>query len=364
MADPLHIDLRLALGDHTLPVSFDTSAKVTGIYGPSGVGKSSLLRAIAGLQPASGSLRFGDQVWQDGQTALAPEHRHIGWVPQDALLFPHLDVRANLLAGRARATARGHDVQALLSRVTDLLEIGPLLNRSTTDLSGGERQRVALGRALCSGPQLLLLDEATAALDAALKRRILQFLLRIRAEFDIPMIWVSHNPRDLQALCDDLVVLGAKGVQAQGHPRILLADPNVLPDRSATDFESLLPGVVVHSDHQRCRLKLSKGDAEITVLPSGIPVHAEALVAIRARDVILATQDPGGVLSARNSLRAVVAQITPTATGNLVHLDLIDAQGPHLAAHLSVQAVEELDLGPGVSVRAIFKASACALVPR
>ncbi len=218
-ASVLEVDVRLALDRFELEVDFVADQPVTGVFGASGAGKTSLLEVVAGLRRgARGRLAFGGEVWLDSTARrfVPPERRHIGYVPQDGLLFPHLNVRENLLAGRKRAVESGQQPAEALETVAGLLELGQLLERSVATLSGGERQRVALGRALCSGPPLLLLDEPLASLDLPLRRRLLPFLRRVRDQLTVPMLLVSHDPIEVQARCDDLSVLEEGRAIARG----------------------------------------------------------------------------------------------------------------------------------------------------
>jgi molybdate transport system ATP-binding protein len=214
MVDPeeaMKLELRqvhLPLADFALAVDGVFEARVLGLCGPSGAGKTSLLDLIAGLRRApSGRIVVDGSVLSDAATgAFVPvPARRIGYVPQDLALFPHLSVRRNLLYGRR------HDVETdplfSVEHVVQVLDIGPLIERGIRDLSGGERQRVALGRALLSSPKLLLLDEPLANLDAALKDRIVAYLKRVRDEFPVPMIYVSHSEREVNELCDTVVRL-------------------------------------------------------------------------------------------------------------------------------------------------------------
>ncbi|MEO1369111.1 MAG: ATP-binding cassette domain-containing protein, partial [Acidobacteriota bacterium] len=190
----LELDLELPLDRFTLEVRGRFEAPSLGVFGASGAGKTSLLQLIAGLRrPRRGKIRLGDEVWFDSEAGLfvRPEKRRLGYVPQDGLLFPHWDVRQNLLAGAGRVEAAA-EAREIFRETVALLELDALLERSVTSLSGGERQRVALGRALCSGPSLLLLDEPMASLDLGLRRRLLPFLGRIREELTVPMLLISH----------------------------------------------------------------------------------------------------------------------------------------------------------------------------
>ena len=198
-------NVTLPLAEFTLSVDAIFTAQTTGLSGPSGAGKTTLLELIAGLRrPATGVIRLDETVLADvgEKFSLPPEKRHIGYVPQDLALFPHLNVRKNLFFGHRTIPDQG--LASDPERVISLLEIGPLLDRHIHAISGGERQRVALGRALLAGPRLLLLDEPLSNLDARLKGRILPYLQAIRHEFALPILHVSHLREELNALCDEV----------------------------------------------------------------------------------------------------------------------------------------------------------------
>jgi molybdate transport system ATP-binding protein len=200
--------IRLPLADFVLEVDVELHNQVTAIFGASGAGKTSLLDLIAGLRkPASARIQLEERVLTDTArgAALPPCQRAIGYVPQDLALFPHLSVRKNLLYGQKRQQGDG----SLFSfeHVAGVMEIEPLAGRSVTGLSGGEKQRVALARALLSSPKLLLLDEPLASLDEPLKAKIIPYLLRVRQEFRLPMLYVSHDRREVETLCDEVLEL-------------------------------------------------------------------------------------------------------------------------------------------------------------
>jgi molybdate transport system ATP-binding protein len=204
-------------GGFSLDAQFVTSAQVTAVSGPSGSGKTSVLYMIAGLlRPQSGAIRFGPRVWleSDHGIHLKAEQRHVGFVFQDHLLFPHLSVQRNLMYGRRRR--RGRSVAIEPSRVIEVLELGDLLARYPRNLSGGEKQRVALGRSLLSGPELLLMDEPLAALDAGLKDRILTYLERVVEEWHVPTIYVSHSLAEVRRLADRVIALDQGRVTING----------------------------------------------------------------------------------------------------------------------------------------------------
>lgn len=212
-------NVRLSLASFTLEIDAALTQRVTAIFGPSGAGKTSLLELVAGLRrPAAGQIRVDSDVLSDAADGrfVRPQYRAIGYVPQDGALFPHLSVRKNLLYGFG--TARNRPAAMSFEHVTEVLEVVPLLERSTDGLSGGEKQRVALGRALLAAPRLLLLDEPLASLDAALKERLVPYLLRVRDEFAIPMIYVTHSPDEVVALCDEVMILRAGRIEKRGRP--------------------------------------------------------------------------------------------------------------------------------------------------
>ena len=215
--------LRLPLARFTLEVDAMLAGRVTAVFGASGAGKTTLLEIIAGLRrPAAGRVSIGDTVLTDvaARVAVPPARRAVGYVPQDGALFPHLSVRENLRYGLVARGGAPEGGAAGLSyeHVVEVLEIGALADRAIGTLSGGEKQRVALGRALLAAPRLLLLDEPLAGLDAALKERLLPCLARVRDEFGVPMLCVTHSPDEVMALCDEVVVLAQGKVVRRGAP--------------------------------------------------------------------------------------------------------------------------------------------------
>ena len=333
---------------------------VMGIFGASGSGKTSLLEAVAGLRHGvEGRIVAGSEVWLDSDDGIdrPPEDRQVGHVPQDGLLFPHLDVRGNLLAGARRARKLGLDPEALLHRITSMLELEPLLDRAVQNLSGGERQRVALGRALCSGPRLLLLDEPLAALDVPLRRRLLPYLRRLRAELTVPMLLVSHDPLEVMALCDTVMVLRQGRVAGRGDPRALLADPRILgPEEGEGAFENLLVGRLLRRERGTAVVELGPG-VELVTGPGPEAIDCDVLVGIPANEILLALREPIG-LSARNILSATVVEVRPAGEVRWVSASL----GPGLPA-LTVEVTADtpaaLGLEPGQELFLVIKATSC-----
>src|SRR6201996_272396 len=215
-------DVSKKLGEFTVEAAFTSEGRVTGLFGASGAGKTSLISMIAGLlRPDRGTISIDDQTLDDTSagTHVAAYRRRIGYVFQDARLFPHLDVRRNLDYGRRMNRLK--EDNALWQRVTDLLDIGHLLDRRPGRLSGGERQRVALGRALVSQPRLLLLDEPMGSLDEERKEEILPYLVRLRDEAGTPMVYVSHDATEMRQLATQIAIIRRGRVTAFGGAEVL-----------------------------------------------------------------------------------------------------------------------------------------------
>ncbi len=364
----LDLAIHLQLDRFELDVELETQSPVTGLFGASGAGKTSLLETIAGLRRgATGHVRLGGEVWLSSRDRrfVPPEHRRIGYVPQDGLLFPHLNVRRNLLAGSRRARLSDGDSQTTLGAVADLLELTPLLDRHVATLSGGERQRVSLGRALCSGPALLLLDEPLAALDLPLRRRLLPFLSRVRQELTVPMILVSHDPTEVQALCDDVVVLRHGRVFARGEPRSVLRDAKVFSLASQEGYENILPGHLLKDGEATRHIRLGgRGSPVELVVPGSDVATGEVLVGLPANEIMIATERPRG-LSARNVLPARIVEIRTHEQGQQGHLGVITADLGHGVPPIVVEVTEttpgQLGLTPECQVFLVIKATSCRL---
>ncbi|WP_088278660.1 molybdenum ABC transporter ATP-binding protein [Ideonella sp. A 288] len=357
--------LRLARRDFALDVSLALPEKgVTALFGPSGCGKTSVLRALAGLDRAAGRVALGDAVWQDDATGtFVPTHRRpLGYVIQEAALFPHLDVRRNLDYGLKRSAAegqRGTQEQALAQAV-DLLGIGGLMARWPATLSGGERQRVAIARALATGPRLLLMDEPLAALDAARKAEILPYLERLHRELALPIVYVTHSMDEVARLADHLVMLQAGRVQAAGPLAELLARPD-LPLARQDEAGVVIDATVVEHDrgYGLSRIGFPGGTLWLgeTAAAPGERVRARVL----ARDVSVARQAPTES-SVINVLPVVLDSLQADRSTALLRL-AVGVSGAQdagrarvwLLARITRRSCEALALQPGDALYAQIK---------
>lgn len=356
MSSEIQACFRVSRRDFELDVDLTLPGTgVTALFGHSGSGKTTCLRAMAGLEPsAEGRFAIGEQVWQDDHTGLRlPTHqRPLGYVFQEASLFPHLSVQANMEFGQKRTpTAKG---MVSLEETADLLGITPLLRRKPAELSGGERQRVAIARALLAAPQILLMDEPLAALDLKRKQEILPYLERLHRELSIPIIYVSHAPDEVARLADHLVLLDAGRCIASGPLNDVLTRLD-LPGAFADDAGVVLPLTVsAHEADDLTRLSFPGG--EIFVSRHDEPVGTPLRCRIHARDVSLALSPPMHS-SILNCVAATVIDLAPTNTPGHVLVKL-DASSAPLLARITRRSADKLSIRPGLALRAQIKAVA------
>jgi molybdate transport system ATP-binding protein len=349
--------ISLPLAHFTLEVNGEMNRRVTAVFGPSGAGKTSLLDLIAGLRTArSAFIELDGQVLTDTakKFSVATHRRGLGYVPQDLALFPHLSVRQNLLYGR-----KTHDTANPLfafERVIDVLEMQPLISRGVTELSGGEKQRVALARALLASPRLLLLDEPLASLDMPLKTKIIPYLARIRDEFQIPMLCVTHDRFVALTLADEMVVLVNGKVQQTGSVPDVFARPANAEVARFVGVENLQPGSITSVNDGLATV--SVGRATLTALAPEAAAR-DVFVCIRGEDVVL-QRDVAAVSSVRNRISARILSLR--TEGPLARVEL-DAGFP-LFALITRPACAELALREGETITALVKASVIHLVPR
>jgi molybdate transport system ATP-binding protein len=352
----LSVAFRHRLPGLSLDVAFQAPRGVTALFGRSGAGKTTVINAVAGLLcPDAGRITVGDRVLFDSATRcnLPPAARAIGYVFQDARLFPHLTVRQNLTYGQwAARRGRGEDPD----RIIALLGIETLLPRRPGTLSGGERQRVAIGRAILSNPQILLMDEPLAALDDARKAEILPYLERLRDEIDLPILYVSHAMTEVARLATTLVLMDQGRVTAAGPVADILADPATAPTLGLREAGALLMArVAAHDGDGLTRLDSAAGPLWLPQLAA--PIGASLRLRILAQDVMLATERPQG-LSALNILPATVQDIRlGDGPGALVRLAAGDEA---ILARITRRSASALALKPGQPVFAVLKAVSVA----
>jgi molybdate transport system ATP-binding protein len=352
----LEVALRHRFPGFALDVAFDAPPGVTALFGRSGSGKTTVINAVAGLlRPEYGKITADGVVLLDTArgVSLPPPRRRIGYVFQDARLFPHLTVRQNLLYGRWFAP-KGAGVS--LDRIVDLLGMGPLLARRPGALSGGEKSRVAIGRAILSSPRLLAMDEPLAALDEARKAEILPYLERLRDELHLPILYVSHAMGEVARLANTVVLLETGRVTAVGPTAEILSNPLAAPGLGLREAGALLTARVAAQDADGLT-RLDSAAGPLWLPRVAAPVGASLRIRILAQDVMLATIRPEGI-SALNILPATIRDIRQgDGPGALVRLD---AGGEALLARVTRRSVEALGLGPGLAVFAVLKAVSVA----
>ena len=350
----LNVAVTKARGAFTLDARFESPTPgVVALFGRSGCGKTTLVNVIAGLlQADSGLIELHDTRWLDTARKLdvPVEQRAMGYVFQDARLFPHLNVTANLRYAQKRATRPAF---ITLERVVDLLALSPLMQRRTHQLSGGERQRIAIGRALLSQPRLLLLDEPLASLDSARREEVLPYLELLRDELSLPMVYVSHDFDEVLRLATHLVLMEDGKVIAQGGVGAMSLNPALRAIIGVDEVGAVVEGTVLAEDTASGLTRVQVGRGELNVKLANMSVGTRLRVQLLARDIIVATQ-PAHSLSVRNSLKGVITAIA----GDHDDSDLItiDVGGTAVMARVTRAATRELNLAIGLPVWALVKA--------
>jgi molybdate transport system ATP-binding protein len=326
---------------------------VVALFGRSGSGKTTLVNVIAGLlAPDAGQVAVDDTPLLDTERRMSvpAEKRCIGYVFQDARLFPHLNVMANLTYAQKRASRPAF---ISLERVADLLDLNPLMQRRTPQLSGGERQRVAIGRALLSQPRLLLLDEPMASLDAARREEVLPYLEILRDQLALPMVYVSHDFDEVLRLATYLVLMDRGKTVAQGGMGEMSLNPGLRAIIGADAVGAVLEGVVLGADPHSGLTRVQVGSGELKVKLSGHAAGAKLRVQLLARDIIVATQ-PAQSLSVRNSLHGMVESVVADEDdSDLIAINIGNAT---LMARVTHAATRDLGLKVGLPVWALIKA--------
>jgi len=360
----LSINVQRQVGDFTIDVKIETGSGITSLFGRSGAGKSTIVAMIAGLiKPDEGQIRIGDKVLFDSTQGIdiTPERRGVGYVFQDARLFPHMSVAQNLRYGLNRLDAgkRGETFQ----RVVALLGLETLLNRRPGKLSGGEQQRVAIGRALLSNPRVLLMDEPLASLDAARKSEILPYIERLSTEFDIPVIYVSHALEEVVRLSDTLVLISDGTAVAQGAVEDIMGRLDLGPLTGRYEAGAVLSPTVAGQVPEHQLTKLDLLGHQMFVPQVDLEPGTTVRLRVRARDVSLALTRPVGT----SILNIMPTTVSEFETDNGPHVEValkVTPQDGHngaaqiVLARITQKSLHDLGLAPGKPVYALIKAVA------
>ena len=351
----LEVDVHHRVGEFALDVGVSAGDGVTALFGRSGAGKSTLVGMIAGLvKPARGRIVLNDRILFDSEKAinLPARRRRVGMVFQEARLFPHLSVRRNLLYGQ---WAGGRRNAPDLDAVCGLLGIHDLLDRSPDTLSGGEAQRIAIGRALLSAPDILLLDEPLSQLDGARRADILPWLDRLAHEAGTPIVYVSHAFDEITRLADNLIVISDGGVLASGPVEEVISRIDLGPATGRHEAGSLLRGEISGHDETYGLTTLSLNGADLTVPAIAGPAGTPVRLRIRARDVVLALERPSKI-SIRNIIPVTIAEIAFEEGPFAEVLTRVGDQ--NLRARITRRSADELGLAPGAEAYALIKSVA------
>ncbi|HEY7904291.1 MAG TPA: molybdenum ABC transporter ATP-binding protein [Casimicrobiaceae bacterium] len=350
----LDVDIEQSLGDFRLAARFATEAPVTGVFGRSGAGKTSLVNAIAGVtRPERGHIRVGDNWLFDAARGvdLPSPRRRVGYVFQDALLFPHLSVRANLHYGQRLRPVVERFIDA--ARVIDVLGLATLLDRRPASLSGGEKQRVAIGRALLAQPRILLLDEPLASLDLPRKTEILDYIERLRDAFRIPIVYVSHAVPEITRLADAVVVLSEGRCIAAGDVDEVMGRVDLRPFTGRYEAGAVIEATVTAHDTGDRLTTLGFSGGELIVPGLDAAIGSRVRARIRARDVSLAVQRPAGI----SILNVLHGRVTSIQQGEGPVADVALAVGDAaIVAQITRRSLAQLGIREGIDIHALVKA--------
>lgn len=366
MTAALEFRAEKAFSGFRLDVAFEAEAGITALFGPSGSGKTTVADMIAGIRlPDAGRIVLDGNVVLDTDAGvdLPPERRHVGYVFQDGLLFPHMTVRRNLLYGRAPEEGQR------FGEVSRLLDLEALLDRYPATLSGGEARRVAIGRALLSAPQALVLDEPLTGIDPARRQAFFPYLERLRAETPVPMLYITHQLEEILRLADRAVLLSEGRVIAAGTPEELSTNKEALPHFGPADSGTVLPATILDEGHAEAGLTaLSVAGGHFLTVAHGLVPGSRVRLRILARDVAVARTRPSDT-SVLNILpcRVVECLAGPDPSEADIVLELTDAgpgsgsdEAARLVARITESSRQRLDLAPGEEVFAMVKAVAVA----
>lgn len=356
-APVLSFELHARIEDFTLDCAAEAFPGVTALFGPSGSGKTTTLDCLAGVfRPDRGTIVLNGRTLfsSEERVYVRPERRRIGYVFQDGALFPHMTVSANIRYGLELMPGPQRRID--VDEVIRLLRLEPLLARRARQLSGGEKQRVALARALAASPEVLLLDEPMASLDAGLRGVVVAYLRRIRRELGIPMLYVSHSITETLALADRALLMQRGRISAFDRPSRLLLERTAGFWHDSGALENLLEGEVLDVSSTGAA-RVGVGKAILFAPVGGRQKGERVVVSIGASEIILATRRPEG-LSARNVLAATLTALDMDGGRAYAAVDI----GAPLIAELTEGAVVDLKLAAGREVFLVFKSSSVAVL--
>lgn len=355
----ISFDLQLERGAFRLHAAADSESDRIGLFGPSGAGKTTLIRALAGLELTVGTLSVAGETWQDSSAhkVVPANRRRVGWVPQGSALFPHLNVAHNLRFGADHDGSR-------FEEIVETLALGGLLSHFPRTLSGGEQKRVALGRALLSKPRLLLLDEPLSGLDWPRKRELLGYLLRVLERFAIPAIFVSHDPFEIGVFCECVWLMERGEIIGTGTPEQVFLRPEGTAQATLAGLENLWRGSIGSVDGDRVSVALGPQQlvAEYSGGASGDPVAAviassEILLSVARPERTSARNVwPGRIAAIRHRGREVAVQVECGASGK-------SKTSLPVVAIITPAALADLELAEGQDVFVVFKATAARVFP-
>jgi molybdate transport system ATP-binding protein len=345
-------------GTFSLNVHFRALAGFTILFGASGAGKTTLLDCIAGLtEPDEGRLTAGGEDLYDSEKKMnvVAWKRNIGYVHQDLALFPHMTAQENVEYGLRGLSSSEKKERSLA--ILDLFQIADLRERPPAEISGGERQRVALARALVTEPRALLLDEALAALDRPTKSLLVGDLRKWNQHHRVPILFVTHNHEEVFALGDEVIVLDAGRIVAQGRPHEVMRAPRMEMVARLSGFENIFDATVMalHETRGTMACRLEKSEIELETPLVRAEAGSKLRVGIQAGDLLLATEDPHG-LSARNILPGTIRRLLQR---DVIVSAMVDCGGIEFEVHLTLAARDGLKLGPGKKVWVVVKTHSC-----
>jgi molybdate transport system ATP-binding protein len=343
----------------TVDASFIVRQGITVLFGPSGSGKTTILRSIAGIAtPDEGRIELGGRVYFDSETwtNLPIQHRRIGFVFQDYLLFPHLTAVQNVAYAIRSSTRKGRHDRAI--ELLDLLGIAHASDRHPHQLSGGEQQRVALARAFGADPAILLLDEPLSALDAATRLRLLGEIVDLQRKSKIPFLYVTHNPADAVRAGDYALILSSGRIVQEGKPAEVFNAPRNSAASQAVGSENILAGRVQDHHEREGTTVIDLAGCKLVVPFNALPKNTPVTVGIRSDDIII-SRERIGQTSARNLFEGTIKHAVRDGPA----VDLLMSCGVDLKVRVTAQAFEALDLKPGVKAYVLIKASSCHLLP-